>query len=334
MRVGAPAHRELTEDGGGGRPGPLTLRVSVLDRCQYACPYCRPGAIDPFFGREELLCGSAYARLAPAFVRAGVTKVRFTGGEPLLRPDLASIVAAFRAASPTLDLALTTNGQLLPRRLGALVDAGLDRATVHVDSLRPDRYRALMSDADVGAVLDGALTAASALREVKINTVVQRGKNDDELLDFLALSACHGVEVRFIELMNTGSAVDYTREVFVSGREIVESIRRARGATAVPRRHAADPAALYRTDDGLVFGVIASDTESFCASCNRLRLTADGDLRGCLYQDRGVDLRRAAASGDASAIDDAIRAATLSKRSFHPSVAPRRLLFSMARTGG
>lgn len=334
MRVGAPAHRELIDPEGSGGARELTLRVSVLDRCQYRCPYCRPGELDPFFTREELLPASAYAALSPAFVRAGVTKVRFTGGEPLLRPDLPEVVAAFRAASPTLDLALTTNGQLLPRRLAALARAGLDRATVHVDSLRADRYRALMGDGDVAEILDGALAAKGELAEVKINTVVQRGKNDDEILDFLAFSARHGVEVRFIELMNTGSAVDYTREVFVPGSEIVDVVRRARGATPRPRRSPADPAALYQTDDGLVFGVIASDTESFCASCNRLRLTADGDLRGCLYQGRGVDLRPALSAGDRAAIDDAVRAAALAKRSFHPSVAPRRLLFSMARTGG
>ncbi len=333
MRLGSPAHRELTEDGG-GPPRRLTLRVSLLDRCQYQCPYCKPGSIDPFFSRDVLLRPADYARLAPLFVEAGVRKVRFTGGEPLLRRDLAEVVAAFAAASPALDLALTTNGQLLPERVADLAAAGLARATVHVDSLRPDRYRALMGPGDVAAVLDGALAARGALAEVKLNAVVQRGKNDDEILDFVDYSARHGIEVRFIELMNTGSAVDYTREVFFSGREIVDVVRRAYGATPAPRRHASDPAALYTTDHGVTFGVIASDTEPFCAACDRLRLTADGDLRGCLYQGSGEPLRELVASGNDEELRAAVRRAVLGKRSFHPTVAPRRLLFSMARTGG
>lgn len=331
MRLGAPAGRELS---GPSSCGSFTLRVSVVDRCQYRCPYCRPGSVDPYLDREDLLGAPDYAWAAPRFAAAGVTKVRFTGGEPLLRADAAEIVAAFRAASESTQLALTTNGQLLARRLPELARAGLDRATVHVDSLRPDRYRALMGDADVGEVLAAVTAARDVLSEVKLNVVVQRGKNDDELLDFLDLSMRLGVEVRFIELMNTGSAIDYTKAVFVSGREIVDAIARARGARPLPRKSAADPAAPYATDDGLVFGVIASDTEPFCGACNRLRLTADGELRGCLYQSSGESLRPALAARDERALGEAIARAVAGKTILHPSIAPRRRLFSMARTGG
>ncbi len=222
------------------RPANWTLRVSVLDRCQYRCAYCRPGSLAPYVAREERLSVDDYARLSPILASMGVTKIRFTGGEPLLRRDLAEVVAAFRAGLPEARLLLTTNGQHLAERLGALVSAGLTGATVHVDSLRPDRYRAIMGEGDVASVLDATLAARAHLEEVKLNVVVQRDQNDDEIGDFLAWSRATGVEVRFIELMNTGSAVEYTRKVFVSGREIVSIARRLGGATSIPRRHASD----------------------------------------------------------------------------------------------
>ena len=327
MRVGSPADRVVS-------PRPLTMRVSVLDRCQYRCEYCRPGAVAPFLTHDECLSVADYERLAPCFASIGVDKVRFTGGEPLLRPDLPRIVRAFRAHMPVGRLCATTNGQLLDRMLEPLVEAGLTGATVHIDSLRAERYRELMGDADVGAVLEGLSRAQRRLDEVKVNVVVQRGKNDDELEDFLDFSRRTGIQVRFIELMNTGSNVAYTTKTFFTGREIVERLRARGGAVAVGRARPTDPAFLYRTDDGVIFGVIASDTESFCADCNRLRLTAAGDLRGCLYQARGFDLRGALA-GSAGELEALLGRAVAEKRSHHPALVPiGRVRFSMAQTGG
>lgn len=318
-----------------GRRRAYSLRVSVLEQCQYACPYCLPGAVAQPSTTDTRLRPADYARLAPIFARVGVAKVRFTGGEPLLRKDLADVVRAFAAAAPAVELALTTNGQLLAgadgrARAAALRDAGLRRVTVHVDSLRADRYRALMGDGDVHAVLDALLAAKARFDEAKLNVVVQRGANDDELADFLAFSRTHGVEVRFIELMNTGSAPDYTRRVFLPGAEIVRRL----DARPLPRRRPSDPAALYEAD-GVVFGVIASDTEPFCSTCDRLRLTADGRLRGCLYQPGGIPLGAALKAG----ADDAQLAALIDvglddKRSWHPTAAPARPAFSMADVGG
>ncbi len=307
-------------------PAGLTLRVSVLDRCQYRCGYCLPGSAAPFLAASRWLSVDDYGRLARAFGGHGVDKVRFTGGEPLLRRELPEIVAAFRDASPSCDLALTTNGLLLTERLDALVEAGLRRATVHVDSLRPERYRALMGPGDVGHVLEGALAARRRLAEVKLNVVVQRGRNDDEIEEFLAFSAATGVEVRFIELMSTGSANDYIAQVFISGREIVARAR----ATPLPRTRPSDPAARFLSHDGVAFGVIASDTEPFCDACVRLRLTADGRLRGCLYEAPGVSLRELSSDALAERISAALRA----KRSHHPSVTRTQEPFSMAQTGG
>jgi cyclic pyranopterin phosphate synthase len=309
--------------------------VSVLDRCQYRCAYCRPGAVSPFVGREEWLSVDDYARLAAAFGEIGVNKVRFTGGEPLLRPDLSGIVRAFRDHIPGCHLALTTNGQLLDRKLDALIEAGLNGATVHIDSLRPERYRELMGDGDVRLVVDALLRAQARLPEVKLNTVIQRGKNVDEIGDFITFSRSTGIEVRFIELMTTGSAVEYTRETFFTGRAIVDAVRTLAGATPIERRCASDPAALWKTDDGVVFGIIASDTESFCAQCNRLRLTANGNLRGCLYQGSGIDLTGPLRAAGDQEIRAGIRRAITEKRSYHPDAMPKkRLRFSMAQTGG
>lgn len=312
----------------------VALRVSLTDRCQYRCPYCKPGSVAPYLAATERLQASDYRALAPAFAALNVPKVRFTGGEPLLRDDLPEVVSAFREALGC-KLALTTNGVLLPARLGALQAAGLHGATIHIDSLDGERYRALMGEGSVDQALEAVCAAKEALAEVKINVVVQRGRNDDELAAFLELSRRLDVQVRFIELMNTGSAVGYTRQVFFSGREIVARVASLAGATPLARRNAADPAALYRTADGLTFGVIASDTESFCAHCDRLRLSASGLLRGCLYQSGGVDLVPALRRGDPEALRAAIAQAAREKQSFHPGVpGKRRLPFSMAEAGG
>ncbi len=304
----------------------LTLRVSVLDRCQYRCAYCLPGSVSPFLQASRWLSVDDYRRIARAFTPFGVDKVRFTGGEPLLRRELPEIVAAFREGNPGCDLALTTNGLLLSERLEALVEAGLRRATVHIDSLRSDRYRALMGPGDVRSVLEGALAARERLAEVKLNVVVQRDRNDDEIEEFLSFSRETGMDVRFIELMSTGSANAYTHRALITGREIVE---RARG-TALPRLRPSDPAARFVTPDGVVFGVIASDSEPFCGACVRVRLTADGRLRGCLYEAPGVSLRDVPADALAERIAGALRA----KRSHHPHGGQAREAFSMAETGG
>ncbi|MBI2392339.1 MAG: radical SAM protein [Deltaproteobacteria bacterium] len=311
-----------------------TLRLSVIDRCPHRCGYCRPGLLTPFVDRGSWLSPADYARLAPVFAELGVEKVRFTGGEPLLRTDLEDVLSAVRVGLPRADLAVTTNGLLLSTRLRALARAGLSRATVHVDTLDPSRYRTLMGEGDVARVLDGVLDAREVLAEVKLNVVVQRGRNDDELLEFLEWSRVHRVEVRFIELMNTGSAIAYARESFVSGREIVTAVRARVGARPLIRLRPSDPASRFVTDHGVVFGVIASDTEPFCDACNRLRLTVDGRLRGCLYEGAGVPLREAARTSGFEQLSALVRDAVAHKRSHHPSRGRRLTLFSMSERGG
>lgn len=312
-----------------------TLRVNLLEQCQLRCDYCRPGTVRPFTPNAARLTVDEYSRLAQAFSGLGVRKVRFTGGEPLLHPEVERIVRVFHDALPHAALAVTTNGLQLLAKLDALVDAGLVGATVHLDSLQPERARALMGDTDVQVALEAVSRARSRLSMVKVNCVVQRGRNEDELWDFLEHFSALGVEVRFIELMNTGSAVRSTREAFVSGADIIARIAERGVVTPLARRSPADPAALFRTHSGVTFGVIASDTAPFCDACDRLRLSPDGRLRGCLYEAGGVDLRgplRDGASADVLAA--LLHAARAAKVSHHPSRALPSHAFSMSEVGG
>ena len=313
-----------------------SLRVSVLEQCQLQCRYCLPGSVTAPTDKARWLQADEYAVLAELLYARGVKKVRFTGGEPTLRPDLADVVAAFaRSAPPDVELALTTNGLRLPAQLDALADAGLSAVTIHLDTLREGRYGALMGEGSVQSALAAVTRARQRFERVKLNVVVQRGRNDDELLDFLRAGHDASFEVRFIELMNTGSARGYVAEVFISGQEIVDIVRKSAGAHPISRRHHSDPAALWQTDDGQVFGVIASDTEPFCTSCDRLRLTADGRLRGCLYQPGGVPLGATLKAGaPKEALAALIDGALDDKRSHHPTAQTARVPFSMADVGG
>lgn len=319
-----------------GRLSTYALRISLLEQCQFHCPYCLPGSVQSYTQKDRWLTPSEIGRVVSALRARGLTKVRLTGGEPLLRADVVDVVRTLRDKLPDGDLALTTNGALLDEKLAPLVDAGLDRVTIHIDTLRDERYERFMgTGASPRTILDVARRAKTMLRDVKLNVVVQRGQNDDEIGDFIALSRATGIEVRFIELMNTGSARAYVAEVFMSGQDIVERVRAATGAGPIDRRHVSDPAALYETRDGVVFGIIASDTEPFCSACDRMRLTADGRLRGCLYESGGVPLGALLKAG----VDDEPLAALIDvalddKRSHHPLVAPDRVPFSMADVGG
>jgi cyclic pyranopterin phosphate synthase len=323
-----------------GRLPAYSLRVSVLEQCQLDCRYCRPGSTTTPTEKARWLGPDEHRRLARTFLARGVRKVRFTGGEPTLRPELPALVQAWRDVAADMSvpvgLALTTNGLRLLPLLPALLDAGLQGVTLHLDSLRADRIESLMGK---GADVDIALAAIDAARalgfDVKWNAVVQRGHNDDELTAMLARARDLGVELRFIEQMNTGSAKDYVAATFISGRDIVGLVDAAVGAVAVPRRQPSDPAALYRTDDGVVFGVIASDTEPFCEACDRLRLSADGRVRGCLYQPGGLPLGAALRAGtDDAGLMALLDSALDDKQSHHPLVPRARTPFSMADVGG
>jgi cyclic pyranopterin phosphate synthase len=269
-----------------------SLRISVTDRCNLRCQYCMPEADYAWLPRESLLDFEEIAVLADAFTALGVDRVRLTGGEPLLRRDLPRLVERL-ASRPTIrDLALTTNGVLLAGQAAALRAAGLHRLTISLDTLRRDRFESLARFDELPAVLAGIDAASRAgFDALKIDTVVLRGRNDDELQPLLEFGRAVGAEVRFIEYMDVGGATHWSMDAVVSRREILARLTETYGIIEpVPGRESA-PAERFRLPDGTTFGIIASTTEPFCAACDRSRLTADGLWLLCLYARGGLDLR-------------------------------------------
>lgn len=280
-----------------GRPL-RSLRVSVTDRCNLRCDYCMPEESYVWLEKGRLLSYEEVTRLVQAFTRVGVDRVRLTGGEPLLRRDLDRLVAQLAGIEGLREVTLTTNGTELAAAAGTLAAAGLARVTVSLDTLRADRFRELCRRDELEAALAGARAARAAGLPLKLNTVVMRGVNDDELLDLLAFARDLGAELRFIEYMDVGGATRWSEERVVPRREILAAVEGRHGAVrALPRSDAA-PADRYQTADGTVFGLIASTTAPFCASCDRARLTADGRLFTCLYGREGLDLRGPLRSGE------------------------------------
>ena len=273
-----------------GRPL-RNLRISVTDRCNMRCRYCMPEAEYVWLPRESILTFEEISRLAGIFAGLGVRKIRLTGGEPLLRHDLASLVGLIDRHEGIQDIALTTNGILLARSAAALRAAGLRRVTVSLDTLRPERMVAFARSARHAEVLQGIAAAKAEFESVKLNAVLIRGYNDDELLDLLEFARGKGVEIRFIEYMDVGGATQWDMGKVVSQREILETVARRHGPVTPVREHDWAPAERFRLEDGTVFGVIASTTEPFCRTCDRARLTADGTFLLCLYGEHGLDLR-------------------------------------------
>jgi cyclic pyranopterin phosphate synthase len=274
-----------------GRPL-RSLRVSVTDRCNLRCQYCMPEPDYAWLPRENILDFEEIAELVDAFTALGVDRVRITGGEPLLRRDLPRLVAMIAARPAVRDLALTTNGVLLAQQANELRAAGLHRITVSLDTLRRDRFQALARFDELPAVLAGIDAAARAgFASIKIDTVVIRGRNDDELQDLVEFARRVPAEIRFIEYMDVGGATHWSMDAVVSQREILARLSEAYGPIEpLPGRDSA-PAERFQLADGTTVGIIASTTQPFCAACDRSRLTADGLWLLCLYARGGLDLR-------------------------------------------
>lgn len=275
-----------------GRPL-RSLRISVTDRCNMRCRYCMPEREYVWLPRESILSFEEIDRLAGIFAGLGVEKIRLTGGEPLVRQDLPALVALLRRRPELHDIALTTNGILLARHAAQLRAAGLDRVTVSLDTLRPERMLEFARSSRHSDVLEGIAAAGSAGFRVKLNVVVIRGYNDDELGELIDFGRGAGAEVRFIEYMDVGGATDWSMTQVMSQQEILETLSHRHGPIEPLARADAAPAERFSFCDGTVFGVIASTTAPFCRSCDRARLTADGTWLLCLYGETGVDLREA-----------------------------------------
>lgn len=270
-----------------------SLRVSVTDRCNIRCQYCMPETDYVWLPRNDLLTFEETARLVDVFTAVGVNKVRLTGGEPLLRKDVETLVRLLAENPRVEDLAMTTNGLLLSDHARGLRDAGLDRATVSLDTLRRDRFKALTRSIGLDRVLAGVQAARQVgLKNLKIDSVILRGTNDDELVDLLEFGKKVDAEVRFIEYMDVGGATRWTSQSVFPKTEILGRLQSHYGPIEPIADGCWAPAERYRLADGTVFGVIASTTDPFCRTCDRSRLTADGMWYLCLYADSGIDLRK------------------------------------------
>jgi cyclic pyranopterin phosphate synthase len=269
------------------------LRISVIDRCNFRCTYCMPAEGLPWLDREALLTTAEIERLARLFVRLGIREVKLTGGEPTVRPELPEIVGRIRSIDSDLDLSLTTNGYLLDRLAQPLREAGLDRVTVSCDSLLRHRFAEMTRRDALDRVLAGLDAArAAGFDPIKVNCVVVAGTNDDEVLDFAELARREGYEVRFIEFMPLDADGAWERAGVLPSAEILRAVENVH--PLVPRNgHGPQPATLFGFADGSrgSVGVIPTVTEPFCESCNRVRLTAEGDLRACLFSLEETDLR-------------------------------------------
>ena len=281
--------------------------MSVTDRCNYKCAYCMPEGGLKDLGRYNLLTLEELARVGRVFVEEGIRKIRLTGGEPLLRQDLHVLFRSLSALLNLEDLCLTTNGHLLADRIQLLAESGLQRINVSLDSLNADKFKTVTRGGDLYRVLDGLRAAKECLLgPVKINVVATHGFNDDEVLDFARLTLEPGYHVRFIEPMPMSSQASWELGNVLSVNKLREKIAKAYGLEAIDGNGMlSGPAARYRIPDSVgELGFIGAVTDEFCARCNRIRLTPDGKLRGCLMADGEIDLR-AQLRGDAT--DDDLR---------------------------
>ncbi|HEV3195961.1 MAG TPA: GTP 3',8-cyclase MoaA [Candidatus Cybelea sp.] len=300
---------------------PITyLRVSVTDKCNLRCVYCMPEGGLPWLHREEILTYEEVAAIVRAAASVGVRAVRLTGGEPLVRRDLHRLVAAVAAVGGIEDIALSTNGLLLEAQLGELVAAGLGRVNVSLDTLRADRFEAIARRPGLDAVLDGIDAAIRAgLGPIKVNCVVMRGRNDDELADFANLTRDRPIFVRFIEVMPVHENLELQRDTYVPSDEILARLAAIHELRPVPGPSGNGPARYFAFAGAAgAIGVISPLSHDYCERCNRVRLTADGHLRLCLFGDHALDLRSPLRAGAGTAqIAALLRSAMLIKPERH-----------------
>lgn len=277
------------------------LRISLTDRCNFRCFYCLPHGEPALARKDTILTFEEIERITEIMVSLGIQKVRLTGGEPLIRKDVPSLVAKLARFKPALvDIALTTNGFDLPRHADDLMTAGLDRVTISLDSLNEERFREITGVDALPRVIAAIETAKRlGFDPVKINAVIIRGRNDDELVEFARFAREYDVHMRFIEFMPLDSGHGWSRDLMVSGREIRDAINAVYPMTLKETARGSGTSWKYEFEDGASgeIGIIAPVTEMFCGQCSRIRLTADGQIRTCLFSSTEYDLRGLLRSG-------------------------------------
>ncbi len=298
------------------------LRVSLTDRCNFRCFYCLPHGEPPIAPKEQMLSYEEIEYVCDIFVSLGIEKIRLTGGEPMMRRDIETIIEKLSLLKPRLqDLAMTTNGYFLPGRAEALKAAGLDRITISIDSLKREVFQKMTGVDVIDRVLEGINAAKEAgLVPIKTNAVVVRGHNEDEVVDFAAFAREHAVSMRFIEYMPLDSGHDWSREDVVTGREIRERINEEFLLVPSKVRRGSETSARYRFADGAPgeIGIIAPVSEPFCGACSRIRLTADGQIRTCLFSTVEHSLRDVVRNGASrTAIVEYIESVVLRKEPRH-----------------
>jgi GTP 3',8-cyclase len=300
---------------------PITyLRVSVTDRCNLRCVYCMPEAGLPWIPKREILTYEEIAHIVAAGASVGVRSVRLTGGEPLVRRDLSTLVAKLAAIPGIDDISLSTNGLMLADVATELAAAGLRRVNISLDTLRTDRFFAIARRPGLDRVLAGIDAAIEAgLAPLKLNCVVMRGMNDDEIGDFAELTRGRPIYVRFIEVMPVEENLDLQRDAYISADEILERVREGRGIQPVRGPGGNGPARYYAFPGAAgAVGVISPLSHDYCETCNRVRLSADGRLRLCLFGDHEIDLRTPTRSGaDRAQIAEILRGAMYIKPERH-----------------
>jgi cyclic pyranopterin phosphate synthase len=298
------------------------LRVSLTDRCNFRCFYCLPHGEPPIAPKEQMLSYEEIDYVCEIFVSLGIEKIRLTGGEPMLRRDIETIISKLTKLKPQLqDLALTTNGYFLPERAQSLKDAGLDRVTISLDSLKRDVFKRMTGVDVLDKVLAGIEAARKAgLEPIKINAVIVRGHNEDEVADFAAFARDYDVKMRFIEFMPLDSGHEWSRADVVSGKEIRDRINERFPLVRLEVKRGSETSSRYRFADGAPgeIGIIAPVSEPFCGACSRIRLTADGQIRTCLFSTVEHSLRDVVRSGPSrDEIVDYIRSVILKKEPRH-----------------
>lgn len=298
------------------------LRISLTDRCSLRCTYCMPAEGVPWLAKSNILTTDELERVAIVAASLGITEVRLTGGEPLLRQDVVDVVrrmARIEGEQGPLEVSMTTNALRLPQLAGDLAEAGLARVNISIDTLRAERFAELTRRDRLQDTLDGIAAArAAGFDPIKLNAVPMRGVNDDELVDLVRFAVDHGAEMRFIEQMPLDGGHVWSRVEMVRGEEILERLGEVFRLTPIGER-GTSPAERFLVDDGpATVGVIASVTAPFCGACDRVRLTADGQLRNCLFAREESDLLALLRGGaDDDAIADLMRLCITGKRAGH-----------------
>ncbi|WP_243342542.1 GTP 3',8-cyclase MoaA [Anaerococcus sp. AGMB09787] len=304
------------------------LRISVTDLCNYRCKYCMPEDGVTKKGRSDLLSLEEIYYISHIFVEEGVDKIRITGGEPLLRKGLVNLVESLGQLESVKDLSMTTNASLLSDKAVKLKKSGLDRLNISLDTLDKEKFQAI-SGGNLDDVIQGIKAASDAGLGIKINTVLLKGVNDDEIYDFIDLSKKYPIDIRFIELMPIGPTASYARDKFLSGDEIIETYDLRKTEKDDPN----SPADLYKIDGGLGrIGFIKAMSHKFCGDCNRIRLTADGYLKPCLHSDKQVDIKTPLRRGED--IRPYIKKALEIKPYDHKLLEGKSIKRSMNRIGG